>query len=409
MTALLIFHIKAGVRIAVRSFAILFSSILAVIMLDINPAAVVINLARAVFAHRPATSDLAPMVALAFLFPALAVKKLALGLNGWIRHLAFDHVGNRRGMAAALATVQLPLAVALASIAFVADSHGLSIGYPAIRLLLVLMSGALASLPVDRRYVLVPVSMVSALLALWGDWRHMLLAVFLLAGAEYVSGPLREVRRRNRWRTIDSLLSFRIAWRALGWRLSAILSMALLPLAATALFIRNNDLPPSLAAGAVRLGGSMAAVFVLAGLANKLAERRPAWPLARSLPWSSSRRVATDALFLGLHALIPIFFLVVRYPYSAACALGVLPFLALRAAGYIRLVPGLLAGARRFLIEGSCLAALLGLFPWMSLICLAATPLPFIAARRSERALKVTRWTDLHHEAFGDALSWSAE
>lgn len=166
MTALLIFHIKAGVQIAVRSFAILFSSILAVIMLDINPAGVVINLARAVFAHRPATSDLAPIVALAFLFPALAVKKLALGLNGWIRHLAFDHVGNRRGMAVALATVQMPLAVALASLAFVAGSHGLSIGYPAIRLFLVLMSGALASLPVDRRYVMVPVSMVSALLKL---------------------------------------------------------------------------------------------------------------------------------------------------------------------------------------------------------------------------------------------------
>jgi hypothetical protein len=407
MTALLIFHLKAGVRIAVRSFALLFSTILALIMLDLNPAGVVISFARLAFSQHPSFSNLAPLVVLAFLFPALAVRKLSLGLNGWIRHLAFGHTANRRGMAVALLTVQMPLAIGLAFLALVARSRGMEIGNPALRLLLVLASGALASLPVKRRYATVPASAVSVLLALPGDWRFMLLAAALLVGAESVAGPLREDRRRRRWRSIDSRLDFCIAWRALGWRLPAVLSVALLPLAATALFIGNNDLPPSLAAGAARLGGSMAAVLVLAGLANKLAERRPAWPLARSFPWSSAHRVATDACFLMLHALIPVLLLAVRYPASAACVLGILPFLSLRAAGYIRLIPNLLTGARRFLVEGFCLAAMLGLFPWMSLVVLAASPLPFLAARRNERALKVTRWTDLHHEAFGDTHSWS--
>ncbi|MBZ5496241.1 MAG: hypothetical protein LAP85_07555 [Acidobacteriia bacterium] len=407
MPALLIFHLRAGVRIAVRSFALLFSCILAWIMLDIDPAAAVAGLATSVFARRPAISDLAPIVILAFLLPALAAPRLAHGLNGWIRHLAFDSDGNRRGMAAALAVVQTPLAVSLTCLAFVARGQGLSVEYPALRLLLVMASGVQASLPVKRRYITIPISLLSVVLSIRGDWGQMLLAFALLAGAEASSGPLREDRRRGSWRSIDSFLSFRIAWRALGWRVSAIYAVALLPLAATALFLRNNDLPASPAAGAARLGGSMAVVLVLAGLANKLAERRPAWPLARSFPWSSSQRVASDALFLGVHALPPVLILALRYPGGAACVLGVLPFLALRASGYIRLVPGLLAGARRFLIEGFSLAALLGLIPWMSLVCLVATPLSFIAARRSERALKVTCWSDLHHAALGDTLSWS--
>jgi hypothetical protein len=106
MKALLIFHLKAGVRVAVRSFAILFSSLLGVIMLDINPAGVVTGLAASVFAHRPSISALAPWIALAFLIPFLAAPRLFHGLNGWIRHLAFDSVGNRRGMAVALGIVQ---------------------------------------------------------------------------------------------------------------------------------------------------------------------------------------------------------------------------------------------------------------------------------------------------------------
>ncbi len=407
MTALLIFHLRAGVRVAVRSFALLFSALLGWIMLDMNPAAVIAGLARAIFSDRPAVSDLAPVAALAFLMPLLAAPKLFHGLNGWIRHLAFDSVANRRGLAVALVAVQLPLALALTFLALVAAWNGNSLGIPTLRLLLLITSGVLAALPVRRRIVTVPAALVSSLLAVYGNWASMPLACGLLIGAEVISGPLRTVRRRRSWRTVDSLLDFRIAWRALGWRVIAIFAVSLLPLGAAILFLRNNDLSPETAAGALRLGGSMAIVLVLSGLANKLAERRPAWPLARSFPWSSSQRVTGDALLMAAHALPPILFLIPRDPGAAACVLGLLPFLSLRAAGYIRLVPGMLAGARRFLIEGSCLAALAGLSPWVSLLCLAATPLAFMGARRNERSLKVTCWSDLHHTALGDTLSWS--
>jgi hypothetical protein len=409
MTALLIFHLKAGIRIAVRSFVPLFSALLAWIMLDIDPAATVTGLARTAFARHPSIAAQLPVALLAFLFPAWAAPKLINGLNGWMRHLPFDGGDNRRGMELALVVVQLPLAVSLAGLGFVAHTHGMNIAVPSLRWLLVMISASMASLPVARTFITVPLSLGSALLVLAGDWLYMLPAMALIVAAEVLSGPLHEVRRSSRWRAAVRLLNFRIAWRALGWWVFAAYIAALLPLAATVLFIRNNSLPPSLAGGAARLGGSVAVVMLLAGMAGRLAVRRPAWPLARSFPWSSSQRVAADAVFLGLHALVPVIFVALRHPGAAACTLGLLPFLALRAAAYIRIVPLLRGGMGRFLVEGCAAAALLSLLPWTALLGLAAAPAAFAAARKMECSIKVTCWSDLHHAARGDTFSWSEE
>jgi hypothetical protein len=409
MTALLIFHLKAGMRIALRSFLPLFSALLIAIMLDLNPAGVVIGQARTVFASRPLLVAQLPVVVLAFLLPAWAAPKLIHGLNGWMRHLPFSGAGNRRGMALALFVVQMPLAVSLACLALVAGTQGMSITVPSLRWLIVMIAGALASLPVHRKLVTLPASAGAALCALQEDWRCLLPAAALLIAAEFAAGPLRAKRRHSRWHAATDWLTFRIALRALGWRTFAIHGAAMLPLAAMALFLRNNTLAPSLAGGAARLGGSLAAVIMLAGLADKLAIRRPAWPLARSFPWSSSQRVTADALFLFLHALLPASLVALRHPGAAACILGLLPFLALRAAGDIRRAPLLRTGARPFLIESFCLAALLSLLPWTALLGIAAAPAAFVAARNNERRLKVTRWSDVRHTTFGDTLSWSAE
>jgi hypothetical protein len=407
MKALLIFHLKAGVRIAVRSFAPFFSAILALIMLSIDPAGTVIAIATAIFAQRPSLAAVLPTVALAFLFPAWAAPKLSHGLHGWIRHLAFTSRHNRRGMALALIAVQMPLGVTLLCLTFVAHTRGLSIGGPALRWLLVLLSGSVAALPVRRRLLTAAMSAVAALLAFLGIWGQLLCAVLVLLAAEAVSGPLRCLRRHSSWRDTNSLFGFSITWRALGWRVGAATLIALLPLGAAALFIANNDPPPSIEAGAARLGGCMAIVVLLAGLADKIALRRPPWPLARSFPWSAAQRVTSDALFLSLHGLPLVCILSVRHPVSGICVLSLTPLLALRAATYIRRISQLRAGAVHFLAEGSALAGLLSLLPWAGLLCLAATPLAFITARNSERSLKVTRWTDRHHEAIGDPLSWS--
>jgi hypothetical protein len=366
-------------------------------------------MARTLFAPHPSIAAQLPAALLAFLFPAWAAPRLISGLNGWMRHLPFNGNANRRGMELALLVVQFPLAVALACLGFVAHTHGLNIAVPSLRWLLVLVAASMASLPVARTLLTVPLSLGSALLVLAGHRLGMLPAMVLIVAAEVLSGPLHTGRRGRRWRASARLPNFRIACRALGWWVSAAYSAALLPLAATFLFIRNNNLPPSLAAGAARLGGSLAVVMLLAVLAERLAVRRPAWPLARSFPWSSSRRVAADAVFLSLHALLPVVLVAMQHPAAAACTLGVLPFLVLRAATFIRIVPMQRSGMGRFLVEGCAAAALLSLLPWTVLLGLAAAPAAFAAARTAECAMKVTRWSDFHHAARGDTFSWSEE
>ena len=66
------------------------------------------------------------------------------------------------------------------------------------------------------------------------------------------------------------------------------------------------------------------------------------------------------------------------------------------------------AAAGPVLIEGAFTAVLVALLPWIALVTLAALPLAFRDAARRERALRVTRWSALHHVAAGDTLSWTA-
>jgi hypothetical protein len=407
LKALGIFHCKAGIRIAVRSFAPLFASILALLMLDMNPVAAVAGLALATFAPHPAPASLLPLFALAFVFPAWAAPKLTFGLHGWIRHLACSGRSHRNGVGLALMVVQLPFTVALACLAFVAHSRGLGIGPACLRWLAVLAAGALASLPVKRRRLLVPACLFAAFISLVGGWSLSLVALALLAAAAAVAGPLIDRRSKRPWRPAHAFFSFRIAWRALGWRTATAYLVALLPLGVTALFISNNQPPPAYAAGAARMGGSLAVVLVMAGLAHHLGSRRPAWPLARSFPWSALRRVVEDTIFLILHALPLLVILAVRFPGAAAWVLILLPLPAIRSATAIRRIPGSRTATARCLAEGGFLAALVGLLPWTALVCLAAVPLALLAARESERSLPATGWADRHHSPAGDSLSWS--
>jgi hypothetical protein len=181
---------------------------------------------------------------------------------------------------------------------------------------------------------------------------------------------------------------------------------SLLIVGATALFAHNNDLSGALLSGAARFGSLMAIAVFLWPLAAKLAERRPAWPWARSLPISSYRRVAADALFAGLHAL-PLLVPVAFINFSAMWfVLLTLPFISVRAAEYVRKIPERRTGAR-YLLECFGAAGLLALLPWTGFFWLAATVPAVISARNADTRQKVSRWLELHHLAAGDPLSWS--
>jgi hypothetical protein len=407
--AILLFHLRVGGRLALQSFTPLFSAIVALLMLYMNPAAIVAMIARQVFGSPPSTGGLVILAALAFALPAWATPRMAHGLNGWIRHLPVSSASNRRGLALALVVVQTPLLVALGILGFVAQVQGIAVLRPVLlKLALLLIGAAFAAMPVRHHAASAFASVAGALVALFGSTWMLLPALMLLIAADAVSGPIREVRARKPWRATNSSFGFRIAWRALGWRILNPYVVALLPLGATALFIRNNELGGELLAGAARFGGSMAIVLFLSTLSEKLSVRRPVWPWARSLAWSSSRRVLADALFLAIHATPVLFLIALIEARSAITALLLLPVLSSRAAGHMRRISGRRTGNGAFVLEGFCASAMIALLPWMLLLALASAPAAFLSARSLDSRQKVTRWLEKHHDAGGDSLSWSA-
>jgi hypothetical protein len=173
-------------------------------------------------------------------------------------------------------------------------------------------------------------------------------------------------------------------------------------------FVAHNALAPEHVALAALLGGGCAVVFLFAQLGETLAARRPAWPWSRSLPWSASRRVISDAAFLAVHAL-PLLILAVAIHPAALALFALTPPFAVRVAGAMRRAPERRTGASgEILMEGLPAAAAVALLPWISLLLLAATPLALRAAAERERRQKVSRWLELHHLAVGDPQSWSA-
>ena len=89
----------------------------------------------------------------------------------------------------------------------------------------------------------------------------------------------------------------------------------------------------------------------------------------------------------------------------AAC----LPALSLHAAGALHPRDARQrSAAGEVLALGAFVASALALLPWFWLPALVAAPLAARAAARRDRARKVSRWLERHHDTAGDPLSWSA-
>jgi len=404
---LLRFHAAVGARVALRSFAVLFCAFIAAIMLQVDPAGTVAAIALGLFSDPPSSAVLLMIAALAFLLPAWAAPRVSLGVNGWMRHLPLSDGGNRRGLELSLLIVQFPVVLAIAIFALVARNHGAALGKAIwLQLAVLLSAGAFAALPVRRRWLVLPIALLCGLAAALGSWPAALVSLPALVLCEIFAGPVRTVRRRRRARMFFSF-SFGIAWRALGWRLFGAYAAAALPLLASDLFVANNDLRGDLEAGAYRLGFSIGILVLMVILSRALAVRRPPWPWARSLPWSSGRRVLDDALVLALHAAPLAAAGAVVHPEAAMAAAALIPLLALRAAAFMRSAREKRAGLGSFVAEGVFSAGLISLLAWTAVLGLAAAPAAFYGARSAECRLKVTRWLESHHLAAGDTLTWS--
>jgi hypothetical protein len=277
-----------------------------------------------------------------------------------------------------------------------------------LRLSLLPVAAGYAALPVRRRWLAGPLSISAAILVLFASGWLAAASVGILILVDLTAGPIRESSRSRRpWSSAGSFLTSRIAWRAVGWRILGAYVPAVAALGATALFIGNNAPPANLANGALRLGGSLSLALFLSRLAHKLATRRPAWHFARSLPWSSASRILADCAFMGLLT-VPLFIIIAALDrYAVPVALSALPFLSMRASGYIRTIPEHRVHAGLFLLEGFVVSASLALLPWTSLIWLLSAGPAFLSARQRERHQKVSRWQELHFTAEGDTLTWS--
>jgi hypothetical protein len=409
LKAVLFFHVRVGVRLALQSSIPIFCALLVVIMIDIDPIATVRIIARQVFMKAPSTNLLAMIAVLAFALPAWAVPRMITGLNGWLRHLPIGSIGNRRGIALALLIVQAPLATGLGILAVAAHQQGIPVFHPILLKLALLLTGAAcAVLPSKHRFLSGPLACGGALLGLFGHGWVLAVAVALLVTADAVSGPVCESRGGKRWRNARARMVFRIEWRALRWRLMLPYAAAMTALGITALFITNNKLTGAFYAGAGRFGVSLAGTLFLTILFGELSARRPVWPWARSLPRSSLQRVLLDAIFLAAHA-APLAILLFFFEYRfAVTLLLLLPLLSFRAVEHMRRMPERRMGSGPYLAEGFALSGLIALLPWSVLAALAIAPVALLSARNTDSRQKVTRWLEKHHETVGDPLSWSA-
>lgn len=370
MIALLRFHLAAGTRLALAAAVPLAGIAVVAIGMHENPAKALEHIAAWIAAPAPSFGAIAALALASLALAIWAAPRVMLGSDGWIRHLPLSSAHHR---------LALILAIACAEGFVIAGAVGLAA-------LESWRSGRIAWLG----FIVPPVvAVATAALAL----------------------GLRRVRRRRTWRTWpirSRSLDVRIASRALGSRVLSAWFSGAIPMGAAILFVTNNVLPEDAARQAIRLGGTLATTLALASLADALAIRRPSWPWARSLPVTSRHRVVRDATMLGVFCLPFLVWTTVLDLRSAAAVAAVTPLLALRAAAAMRRGgESRSAASGPVLIEGVFASAFIALLPWLGIVALAAIPVALRAAVERERALKVTRWSALHHVAAGDTLSWT--
>lgn len=411
--ALLRFHLGAGARLAGRVVVPVLTAAAAAGMF--LGADFLRSLARLLFgAGAGIGSRVVVLLALIGVAQA-AVPRIGRGLSGWVRHLPAGPAAQRRAALLAVVLVEVPVLLGFAFLAVAAHGSGTAREL-ALALPLRALAAAAFALPVTRGRLTRWLALGAGVLAGSGAlWQPAASAALLLA-ADLGAGRLRPVGDAPpRRRSADRLLEARIAWRALSWRVAGGYACALLPLAMGWAFVAHNELSPLYQARAALLAGALGVALLFAALGDSLAVLRPAWPWARSLPWSAAQRIRSDALLLGAHALPLVAATAALAPWSretAAAALAVvalLPPLAVVTAGAVRRAPERRSGAAgEILLYGGFAALLAAVLPWTAGLALVATPWLLLAAARRERRQKVSRWLELHSLAVGDPQSWSA-
>jgi hypothetical protein len=275
-----------------------------------------------------------------------------------------------------------------------------------------LVAAGAAAVPARRAFLSAPGFLASALAASLGHWETLAVGIALFVAADLTAGPLRVAVRRSAVASPampGTLPMFRFTWRAVGWRLLAPMPVPALALAAAWFYTRNNELVGPEVGFVARLWSVIALALYVGAIADIVVTRRPAWPWIRSLPWSSTARAADDALAIGLPGVVVALASGIVDARTAIVALAMLPPIASLA---VLLSHG--ARGRLTRVSGALIAIGIGLgiavafYPLLSVPALAMTPLLIRAAAKRDRRQIVTGWHELHHDATGDSLAWSA-
>ena len=421
--ALIRFHWNAGARVSLRANAVVGATV--VFLFGSAPAPGALQTLRATIVGLVSTGrQYAPRLELAAVCAALvgvAVPRVTLGVNGWMRSLAATGEMNRRAATAALAASQaFAILVAVAACVITPLVYHVPLSLSKILTLpLIVVSAAMVLLPVERAAGRA-VAAVALALAIPGTWALGALSVVALVIADRISGAILPSRRRMRllakrhdahiFRERPSLVQWiSISWSALP--VASVIGAALLP-AIFVLFgyfiVRHNPhLPAPSVFRTIRISGSLAVAAFAAALAQVMLRVRPTWAWARSLPWSSASRVAADGVALGLPLLVVPVVLAPLAPMHALAVAATIPTIAVAGSTALRGGGGRHTGAagETFVIAlGACFA--------IALSALAAIPVLFLVpmlvrlGARRERRSRVTRWLELQHDAVGDP-AWS--
>jgi hypothetical protein len=422
--ALAHFHWDAGARVALRANAIIVAAF--VFVLGSAPApdalATLRDFLLGIVARGHAHGPRAVLAAMCLVLAASGVPRTTLGMAGWLRSLPIDGREARRATVAALTVAQLAVVV-FVPLAAVLSLVALHASLSATKLLtvpLMMLAASMVVLPVRRG-----TARLVAAVALAASVRAGLLgfAVALVsitasdALARDVVPPRSRGTRHRRGPGVilrspsPALMWFRASWRALGLRrlLDGMIGPVIL-VGFAHLMVRNNpDLSGATIDRIARVCGAIAVALAVAPLANGLLRARQPWSWGRSLPWSSTYRVAVDASVLGAPSLVIPLALLPLGGVSAAVVAALIPACALSGASALRAGVARQTGAAG---ESLLMALLIGIpvviWPALAVAALALAPVALYLGARRDRAASVSRWTELQHDASGDPAWLSA-